>query len=286
MYYTLGDTIFTGAFGPSAVSAEYGAPLFAQQQPIGGKAILQDTGTGLNRFGLTLFLDFSFTNVPSALAELRGYMDARRVVDYSAGNGEFFGTFVLTKMAVTELNRNPRGELVTASVAVDLLEYVDADPEASRRRRAVTEAVAVTENGVIPVRVTALPTSPTGQVVSTLGAGMAAGLEGALIIERAVMFSPERESLLNQAEAIYKVGRDKVAEGISAAANVQTLAARAPTLLADMEAVKSAMEVAVGAAKTGDLTNARAAASNVVAASDVAATSSRFLSVDLITRRA
>lgn len=284
MYFTLGDITFSGSYSPKAMTGEF-APRYARQDVINGKTYLQRTGTSLDQYSLDIFLHYSFVDVQAAVDGFKAHMEAGDVLTYADAAGNTLGDFVITRLSVKELNRNHLAEMVTAEVSLSLLEYVDPDPQATIKTNAVGAGLAIAENGVVPVRAAALPLSASGEVIASVTSANAAATQAEVLVRRAVIFAPERESLLSQIDATYRAGAKGLAAGIEKAAEIQTLSARAPALLADMASAKDALDLAAGAARSGDLTNLRAAAANALTATDNSVVSGQNLTIDIISRR-
>jgi len=168
----LGDIRFATDPTVEGLASVY-AEQFAQQPVIEGKPRLQATGSELATHTLTLRLStFYGDRTPRAqIEQLRTAQMARAAMPLVMGTGEVLGRFVITKLSVTEERTSASGELLAASVTVELLEYAD-DPSAApaatgrgpavrtntaapatRRKRSVRGARANVPHAAVPVRV-------------------------------------------------------------------------------------------------------------------------------------
>lgn len=285
MQYQLGNIVFAGAYAPSALGSQHDAR-YASAPLVNGTTLLQKTGDELTSISLEATLHYSFVNVPRALETFEAARQTGAILPLTDGDGTSYGTYVVQSYAVTRTQASPTGEVLGASVSVSLLQYIDPDPQATATRRARANASGILENGAVAVLVQALPPSDTGAVVLSSLAASGAAAQSSDLVDRAIILPTEQESLLTQAADLYRQGVEELETIAEKVAEGQTLAARAPELLEAAQSAKEVFQNAIGAAQSGDLTNARIQAINATTASTAVGNASQQLYTDLITRRA
>lgn len=121
----LGDIRFPADPTVSALESKY-EEVFAQQEVIDGKPRLQATGSALDTHTLTIDLDIGYgTGSPRAQRDaLLAAQRARTPLPFVLGTGIVIGTFVITKIGVSTHRTTAAGELLSAQLTVELLEWV------------------------------------------------------------------------------------------------------------------------------------------------------------------
>lgn len=284
MPYTLGDIRFTGQYGPKQLSTQHAAR-YANTALINGGTILQKTGDEPIALSFETYLHFSFANVASSILAFETARKSGAALPLSSDDGEQFGDYVILSYSVTRSLTNPAGETVEATVALNLLEYVDPDPAATALRASTANARALSANNPVPAVVEALPPTDLGAVVLSSLSANSAATEAAELVALAEVPEADTASLLSRASALYEVGRESVEEVVDKLTAVQTLAGRVPGMLEAAQAASAVFSSAAQAAAAGDLNNAKAQSINAVTSIATVAAIGRPLFIDQITRR-
>lgn len=99
---------------------------FAEMKPANGKPILQNKGENLQEFSLSMCFHADFCKPSEQIGWLMDTMNAGTVCPYYWENGEFKGNYVILKVSVRSEKRLFSGELISATVDVDLKEFSEA----------------------------------------------------------------------------------------------------------------------------------------------------------------
>lgn len=269
MYFTLGNIKFSGGYGPSELTETPPPPRYAELPLNSAGVVLQRTGSDLARYTFSVYLHFSFVNVSAALADLRTASAAGEILPFAAGDGTGYGNFVITSLSIESVLRTDAGGLAAARAKVELAEYLDPDPEATRRREAFAGAVAIRENGIIPVRVAALPDSPAAETVKSVTAARSGALAAKAEINRAAILAPERTSLLARTQTILANASAEVSEAVDAVQKMKLPAAELAALRANFDAIANGLTRATNAAKTGNIAAAELGATDAIGSADI-----------------
>lgn len=147
----IGDAVWTGP-----TSAGEGKKAARPEHKVSrGKPVRQDMGDELDTKRLEFFFDETFCEPQAELDRLMAAYDARRGLDFVAGDGSFNGVrWVIDAMDVKTLKTTPHGRPVRMKITLDMVEDPDPAPLDTLSAIAVASASALT-NGTIGVSVSA-----------------------------------------------------------------------------------------------------------------------------------
>lgn len=115
---------------------------YAQHQLINRKPRLQPTGDALDTISFSMYLHSDFTNPEEDIDILRTSMKNREVLPLILGNGRVLGQFVITGMNKSTSFTDPSGNIIEATVSVELLEAFTEEPLREAGRKAQDRAFA------------------------------------------------------------------------------------------------------------------------------------------------
>jgi phage protein U len=136
MYATLGSiafdlpTYFDGLH--QARNAE-----FAEHKVIEGKPKLQFVGDQLGEIDIEIVLHAFYCTPQAELQKLRDALAAHLAMDFSFGNGEYLGKYVLTNVTEDAKDTDSEGRLVSLHVHLTLKEYNGDDAQTQPQGQAV-----------------------------------------------------------------------------------------------------------------------------------------------------
>lgn len=141
MYAQLGNIRFEGLKGFSNFSHERGVN-YAQHELINGKPRLQAVGDNLDSISFGMYLHSEFTNPELDIETLRLSMQNREVLPLILGNGRVLGFFVIPNFSQINSFTDPLGNLIEATLSVELLESFTDDPLRESELQAINQAFA------------------------------------------------------------------------------------------------------------------------------------------------
>lgn len=141
MYAQLGNIRFTGPKGFTSLSETLGVE-FAQHSRVGSKPRLEYTGDQLDMISFEMFLHSDFTNPEADILALKTAVTTREVMSLILGNGNVVGNFVIPSLSKETLFTDPSGNIIAATVSVELLEFYSDDPIADQQRKAIKDGFA------------------------------------------------------------------------------------------------------------------------------------------------
>lgn len=126
MAYHLGGITFDiPALTPESESCS-NSHTFAEMKPANGEPILQSKGANLLEFSVTMYFHISFCKPSRQLGKLMEVMESGAVNPFYWDNGEFKGNYVILDVKSKTEKRLPTGELLAATVDVNLKKYSEA----------------------------------------------------------------------------------------------------------------------------------------------------------------
>lgn len=255
MYSQLGDVIFEKLKGFNTLTREHSARL-AEHQLIDGKSILQKMGDELESLSVEIYVHKSFADPQEMSDTLKGYKTDGAILPFVDGDGLFLGNFVLVSISEAVSQLTPTGGLLALTLSLTLREYYDPDPEFTKAQNALKSAFAIEENGVVPVRNTALTPTPIGVVTSNVTSAKSASVAAVANVQLATVSPSQSDSLLNRAKLKLDQVQNSASTAISKLQDVNSLAQSAPDLLSSLETVKANAALMKTYCENGDISNA------------------------------
>lgn len=167
MYAQLGNIRFEGLKGFSSLEETYGVN-YAQHERIKSKPRLERVGDVLDTISFEMFLHAQFTDPETDIFTLREAMQSGEILTLILGNGKIVGDFVIPNFTKTTEFTDPSGNIISANIAVELLECFNENRLEEEKKQAVNSAFA-TNNRTSNVRSTMLPKlSPATFVTSDI----------------------------------------------------------------------------------------------------------------------
>lgn len=164
MYAQLGNIKFESAKGFTSLEETFGVN-YAQHERIKGKPRLEAVGSNLDTVSFSMYLHSQFTTPEDDIEQMRINMVNNEVLPLVLGNGKVVGSFVITNFSVTTMFTDPVGNLIEASLSVELLENFTEDPLGDSKKKAVSNAFATSARNS-KVRAVTAPNLSQGMVVS------------------------------------------------------------------------------------------------------------------------
>lgn len=126
MYAQLGNIRFEGLKGFSTFEKTYGVN-YAQHERIQGKPRLQAVGSALDTISFSMFLHKEFTNPEEDIEALKIAMNNNEILPLVLGNGRVVGNFVIPNLTETQSFTDSLGNIIEATLQVELLESFTED---------------------------------------------------------------------------------------------------------------------------------------------------------------
>jgi phage protein U len=164
MYAQLGIIRFEGLRGFSSLEQSYGVN-YVQHERIGGKPRLEAVGDVLDTLSFDMYLHSSFTDPEAEIEAMRVAMVDREILSLVLGNGTIVGNFVITNFSKTTTFTDPQGNLIEATISVELLESFNDEPLTEAKKAAINQSFATSERNA-NVRSTLPPKLSPATVVS------------------------------------------------------------------------------------------------------------------------
>lgn len=274
--WQLGEKRYEGIRGFRSLSSERSST-FAEHKLIGTKPRQQRTGEELETMQIEIYLHASFCVPEDEIDELEESRNVGYILPLLAGDGRYYGTFLITRIGQTIEKQGPDGGIWAATLSLSLKEYFYDDRAASARRQARYSAFAVPGNArpflnppTPTVSKNTALTASVGQIIAH-ATGIALGIVAATRDANKRGFylrQMARQALALAASATATAGTTTSADGaqdvVAALQNgntTGTLAAAAQRLYA--------------AASAGNLANARVAAGDVQTLTALLSTAAR-----------
>lgn len=143
MYAQLGNIRFEGLKGFSSFSHERGVN-YAQHERINGKPRLQAVGELLDTISFEMYLHADFTDPETDIETLNVAMRNREILLLILGNGKIVGDFIIPSMSQVNSFTDPFGNLISATISIELLESFNDNPLREDERQAISNAFATT----------------------------------------------------------------------------------------------------------------------------------------------
>lgn len=164
MYAQLGNIRFEGLKGFTSLEETFGVN-YAQHERINGKPRLQAVGDVLDTLSFSMYLHKEFTDPEADIEALRIAMIDRQILPLVLGNGRVVGSFVIPSFSKTTLFTDKLGNIIEATIAVELLEAFTEDLLLQSFQQAKIQAFATVERNS-NVRTVLPPKLSPGMVVT------------------------------------------------------------------------------------------------------------------------
>lgn len=286
MYYQLGALRLEGTLTASAMDSSSGVSVSEVVTLAGRPVVQRQAGAPLMRRTLRVVLNALLGHDPSGVwGNLSAARDNGEVLPFSDGAGNDLGTYLIAGLTETIIAAGIDGSRIHTEIGIELLEYVDRSPDVTLRRQAVAAGFATDERRIIPV----LPTVQGVTVASVTSAQARAAqgqcLDGFSDVQTAVTVPSQKASLFAMAKAKAEAAIENLSAAITTVQDVASIAATAPLLLAQLQAVRTAAQTFSTRLDEGDLTNALASGQLMADAAGGITTAIRPLDLAIITRR-
>lgn len=164
MYAQLGNIIFEGLKGFSSFEESY-AVNYAQHERIQGKPRLEVVGDSLDTINFDMYIHRDIMNPDEAIETLRAAMSDREILPLILGNGRVVGNFVIPSLNKTTSFTDSDGNLIEATLSVELLECYNDEPLDQERQKKIDRAFATSDKSS-NVRSALPPLKPAGLKLS------------------------------------------------------------------------------------------------------------------------
>jgi len=166
MYAQLGNIRFEGLKGFSTFSKTV-AVAYAQHARINGKARLEATGDELDAISFDMLLHANFTDPEADIDQIETACTDREVLKLILGNGNIVGDFVITSIEDVIEFTDPKGNIISATLSISLLESYNENPLGEAQKNAANSAFATTaRNSNVRSVLPAKPSPAAGVVVN------------------------------------------------------------------------------------------------------------------------
>lgn len=154
MYAQLGTIRFEGLNGFSTLEESF-AVNYAQHERINNKPRLEAVGDVLDTISFDMYLHSTFVDPEASIEVIRTAMINREILTLILGSGKVVGNFVIPSFTKSTEFTDPNGNIISATLSIELLESATDDPLASAKNSALNSSFA-TSNRNANVR-TVLP---------------------------------------------------------------------------------------------------------------------------------
>lgn len=208
MYSQLGNIVFEGRRGFSSFSSSKETN-FAEHALIENKPKLQRVGQMLDSIEVSIFLDQSFCVPQDEIDKVEFSREQGEILPLIMGDGRFVGDFVIKAIKVNPMQDSDNGRLLQAEVTLSLLEYFDADREATAQNSAIGAAFANPDNNPsIFVPQALAQTQEAVAAAAVVGANAAATTSGGILQEIGYVEASYRPKAEVVIQKMLKVGDD------------------------------------------------------------------------------
>lgn len=283
MYWKLGDIQFTGAKTLQA-KTQVAAAKFSEMSRIDQKPTLQRTGDELEQLAIVVRLHRGFSDLQADLALFNRYLSDGQILPLTDGEGTRIGVYVIRRITRTEEISDLQGRPISISLEVELSEFVDANPALTAELQAANAGFATSADRVIPITVARLGSTAQAATVQSIQTADLNSLAAVADIEKAAIAPSQKAALFAQAGERMNRAIAGAEDAVRKLQDFQSLAAKAPDLLATMQAVAANANLLKQRITEGDLTNALAQANTMTASLDAVSNDAMPLKVALILR--
>jgi phage protein U len=236
MYAQLGTIRFEGLKGFASLEQTFGVN-YAQHDRINNKPRLEAVGDNLDAITFDMYLHSTFTDPEADIEQLRTAMRNREVLRLVLGNGRVLGNFVIPSFTISTSFTDGKGNIIEATISVELLEAFSESPLQDAQRQAIATAFATSARSSNVRSVLPLKVSPAMAVTANVGQIQA---DGKIINQYAAAATANANTyeyytgkvdsaldrILNASQA--------VSAQINSAVNLYNLATSLPTALDDI----------------------------------------------------
>lgn len=143
MYAQLGNIRFEGLKGFTSLEESFGVN-YVQHELIKNKPRLERTGDVLDTISFSMVLHSQFTDPEADIEVLRVAMKNGEILPLILGNGKVVGNFVIPNFTKSTEFTDANGNLISVTLAVELLESFSDDPLRESKNQAKNTAFATT----------------------------------------------------------------------------------------------------------------------------------------------
>lgn len=284
MYAQLGNIRFEGLKGFSSIEQTYGVN-YAQHERINGKPRLQAVGESLDTFTFDMYLHADFTDPETDIETIRLAMVNREVLPLVLGNGNVVGNFVIPAFSKTTSFTDPVGNLIEATVSVELLESYTEDKLRDAKTSAKNSAFATTARNT-NVRSVLPPKQSQGMGITSQVSEMQLQATTINTYTAAAEENPATwEYYSGQIDNVLDDMQDSVASVTGALNNAQDLEDLAGSLPIALQAIYSNIQNMKGALPISDINSFKAINNSLYNSTLAAKTENTLLAEQAIIRR-
>lgn len=160
MYAQLGNIKFEGVKGFTAFSETFGVN-YAQHERIQGKPRLESVGEVLDTISFTMYFHSSFTNPEEDIQAVKTAMRNKEILTLVLGTGAVVGNFVIPNFTKVTQFTDDSGNIIEATLSVELLEAFSENPLKQSELQAKDGAFATSSRNS-NIRVVQEPVSSIG----------------------------------------------------------------------------------------------------------------------------
>lgn len=252
MYASLGDITFQGLEAFNSLS-RIRATRWAEISLISNKAVLQNIGQELQSIDISIRLHRQFTDPAAKLSLLDEYRSEGTILPLVAGNGEFLGNYVITSISDTPTVLDTDGSIISVNAQISLKEYIDFNPERTRRIRAQREGFAISGNTVAASTSASRGTTPEEIVSLSITEVRSNSTQGLEFTAKAVKNPDQKNFFLNKATIKFKEASEGLASISDQISENVTLAGQVPQMASSVTAVGALIGNLLTSIKTGNL---------------------------------
>lgn len=283
MYAQLGNIRFEGVKGFTTLEESFGVN-YAQHERIKGKPRLEFVGDVLDTIAIGIYLHSNFTNPEDDIEALKIYMLNREILPLIWGNGKFVGNFVIPNFTKTTEFTDPSGNIISATLSIDLLESFTEEPLKEADKKAKEKAFATTLR-TSNVRSVTAPTLSQGMVVSK----NVSEIQSSAKIVNQYAFAAEKDPETSDYYS-NKIGNTlgsmedqlfKTSEAFNSSSEIQELGPNVPT---SINGVNTSIQNIRGALPISDINSFKGLTSNLQTSSAVLKTDSSNIDRQAIIR--
>lgn len=141
MYAQLGTIRFEGLNGFSTLEESF-AVNYAQHERINGKPRLEAVGDVLDTISFDMYLHADFVDPEASIEVIRNAMTNREILTLILGSGKVVGNFVIPNFTKSTEFTDPKGNIISATLSIELLESATDDPLASAKKSTLNSSFA------------------------------------------------------------------------------------------------------------------------------------------------
>lgn len=251
----LGDIEFRGINSILSFQSKRSAKV-SKMQKVSSKDTLQKIGNDPDEISFSWRIHTHWMRIDETLELVKDYTENGTVLEYTWGNGQKIGDFVITEYDQLHEAHDPNGNLISVVLTVSMVESFDEDFEAREAIDAKANAFAADPANTIPILPVRTGVTTFFAVSQEANSADISARKSIEQLEAAVAAPSERKNLMARANDLAKDAGEYVDGAIAKAQNFQGVYERAVNLESTLDNLKGNLTLLSQRIEQGDFSNA------------------------------